>query len=124
MMSSREQEWKEPSNRKEFQKIVTALFTACAKYPDAEFVIHKCNSIRRYLKKNDIKMNMYNYASAISAYGRAGAIYEAFNLVDEMIEGETVASAIRKRLLSRVGNHIVMLYLSVLFLIFIFVCLL
>ena len=101
-MSSRDQEWKLPKNRKKFQQIVTILFTACARSTDPQFAVKKCNSIRMYLKRNAIEMNAYNYASAISAYGRAGAIYEAFNLVDEIIADVSISTAVRKRLLTPV----------------------
>lgn len=85
-----------------FQKIVTGLFMACSKTSDSEYAIRKCNSIRMLMRRNGIEMNEFNYASAISAYGKAGAIYEAFNLVDEIIENESKTSTIRKKLLTPV----------------------
>ena len=106
MIGSHDQEWKNPKYKAVIDKIITILFTACAKTNDAEFVIRKCNSIRTFLKNKGIEMNRYHYISAISAYGRSGAIYEAFNLVDEMLKDESVASAIRKRILSVVCLNI------------------
>ena len=66
-------------------QIITILFQSCSNSPWKEYSIRKCDSIRVYLKNRKIIPNQKNYAAMISAYGKAGAIYEAFNVVDEMI---------------------------------------
>jgi pentatricopeptide repeat protein len=38
-----------------------------------------------FMRNHDIQPNQITYAAMISAYGKAGAIYEAFNLVDELL---------------------------------------
>ena len=64
---------------------MTVLFKACANCEWPEFSIKKCDSLRVYLKNRDIQPNIKMYCAMISAYGKSGAIYEAFNVADEMI---------------------------------------
>jgi pentatricopeptide repeat protein len=64
---------------------MTILFWACSKCAWPEYAIRKTDSIRFYLKNRNIIPNHFGYLAMISAYGRAGAIYEAFNVVDEML---------------------------------------
>ena len=89
-------------------QIVTLLFQACAKCEWPEYAIRKVvafflfalsvswllicyiyaiktDAIRFYLKDRGIVPNELNYAAMIQSYGRANAIYEAFNVVDEML---------------------------------------
>ncbi len=65
--------------------MMTVLFLACSNCKWPEYAIRKTDSIRVYLKNRNITPNYFMYASMINAYGKSGAIYEAFNCVDEML---------------------------------------
>lgn len=73
-----------PTHKLNFDRIVTLLFLACSKSKWPEYTIKRIDSLRLLLKKKEIQMNHIHYCSMIQAYGRAGAIFEAFNAVDEM----------------------------------------
>jgi pentatricopeptide repeat protein len=88
LTSSKDDVWSQPSSQKRLHQIVTILFSACSKSPWPEYSLRKTDSIRVYLKNRQITPNVLNYAAMISAYGRAGAVYEAFNTVDEMLENK------------------------------------
>ena len=64
---------------------MTVLFMACSNCQWPEFSIRKIDSIRVYMRNRHITPNYKMYGAMINAYGRSGAIYEAFNAVDEMI---------------------------------------
>lgn len=86
LTDSKEDKWSQKFERSYLEKIITVLLTACANCSYPEFAVKKTDSVRVYLKNREIKPNMYMYAAMIQAYGKAGAIYEAFNVVDEMVE--------------------------------------
>lgn len=86
MTSSKDDNWNESKNTTKLHQIITLLFQACANSPSQEYSIRKCDSIRFYLRNRNITPNVKNYSALISAYGKAGAIYESFNVVDEMIQ--------------------------------------
>lgn len=64
---------------------MTILFLACSNSQFPEYAIRKIDGIRVYLKNRDIQPNQKMYSAMITAYGKQGAIYEAFNVVDEMV---------------------------------------
>ena len=83
---SHDANWEQARSRDQLHRIVSLLLTGCARSPWPEYAVRKTDSIRVYLKNRHIKPNLVNYQAMISAYGRAGAIYEAFNCVDELCE--------------------------------------
>ena len=86
MLSHSDEDWTKSSNSKELERILTLLLLASSKIPSPEHAIKKIDSVRLFAKKKGIELNVQNYSAMIMAYGRAGAVYEAFNVVDEMIE--------------------------------------
>ena len=87
LTGSHDDDWKNNNvkNQKQLHQIITLLFLACSKSSWPEYAIRKTDSIRSYLKNRQIIPNEKNYSAMISAYGKSGAIYESFNVVDEMI---------------------------------------
>ncbi|CAF0776090.1 unnamed protein product [Brachionus calyciflorus] len=83
--TSNDDDWSDSKNITKLHKIITLLFQSCANSPWKEYSVRKCDSIRFYLKHRQITPNVKNYSAMILAYGKSGAIYEAFNVVDEMI---------------------------------------
>jgi pentatricopeptide repeat protein len=67
---------------------MTVLFLACSNCKWPEFSIRKTDSVRVYLKNRGITPNKKMYSAMIQAYGKSGAIYEAFNVVDEMLSNK------------------------------------
>lgn len=78
-----EDDWSKQSVK--LHKIMTLLFLACARSPYPQYAIQKTDAIRRYLSLRSIDVNTKTYSAMIQAYGRQGAVYEAFNVVDEML---------------------------------------
>jgi pentatricopeptide repeat protein len=87
LTGSHDDDWKNNNtkNQKQLHQIITLMFLACSKSTWPEYAIRKTDAIRSYLKNRQIIPNEKNYSAMISAYGKAGAIYESFNVVDEMI---------------------------------------
>ncbi len=86
LTDSKADNWSKNFDRSYLEKIITVLLKSCSTCEYPEFAIRKCDSIRVYLKNRDICPNKYMYGAMINAYGKSGAIYEAFNVVDEMLE--------------------------------------
>lgn len=85
LTDSKDDDWNNKFKRTYLEKMITVLFKACANCQYPEFAIKKCDSLRVYLKNRDIKPDVKTYCAMINAYGRSGAVYEAFNVADEMI---------------------------------------
>lgn len=77
-------DWSTAKGDKEMHRIVSLLCLALQKSSWPGYIVRKVDSLRVYIKSRQVQLNATNYAAMIGAYGRAGAIYEAFNLVDEM----------------------------------------
>ena len=85
LTDSKEDDWSNKFKRSYLEKIMTVLLSSCANCQYPEFAIKKIDSMRVYMKNRDIQPNKMNYGAMVLAYGRNGAIYEAFNAVDEMV---------------------------------------
>lgn len=86
MMSDRDEDFTKPSNARELERILTLLLLASSKIEAPEYAIKKIDSIRLFARKRAIEFNAKSYSAMILAYGKAGGVYEAFNVVDEMTE--------------------------------------
>ncbi|XP_043285642.1 pentatricopeptide repeat-containing protein 1, mitochondrial [Venturia canescens] len=62
----------------------TSILNVCANYPHKEVALDYLEGLRQEFAKKNIVLNETHYNTMIKAYGRHGAILEAFSLADEM----------------------------------------